>query len=233
MASRRKGAHMKPVITLLLLTALAAGCGGGGYGGGSGMPQVQSLQSASTPAQPYTVAAKMLTASANGVTYTATYSETPNGGTAMFNGQVAHSSTITITVQANGAQVVSQTSTAYYLENPYMPLGLTETTNGTTYEFLFTSISPLPTTLTVGDSGLLGSGNYTVQGSQVSVGSLTETYAVTARDATTVMLSVTANGTLNGTAVSDTVNYSVDAMGNLALVSVVVTVPGLGTLTFT
>ncbi|HYB33212.1 MAG TPA: hypothetical protein VED45_07260 [Steroidobacteraceae bacterium] len=224
---------MQRIRNVIVTAALAAAAACGGGGGGSGMPSpMPSLKSAAAPGQPYTIPSSQLTATYNGVTYTAVYSETPNNGTVMFDNQLAHSSTVTISVSANGAQLATQTSTVYYLENPYNPLGLTETTNGTSYEFLYTSTNPLPTTLTVGDSGPLGSGNYYVPGSQVPVGSLTETYSVTARDATTVMLSVMASGTLNGTAVSDTVNYSVEAMGNITLVSVVVTVPGLGTLTF-
>jgi hypothetical protein len=47
-----------------------------------------------------------------------------------------------------------------------------------------------------------------------------------------VLFIVASTGTLNGTSVSDTVTYSVDAQGNIAIVSVTVTLPGGGTITF-
>ena len=217
-----------PWILGLLAFAFVSGCGGGN---GSTTP-VQTLKSASAPQQPYTVPSKTLSATYNGVTYTATYSETPDNGTSMFNGRVANSSSVTITVSGNGQQLTFP-STEYYTLNPYSPLGLLETVSGTTYEFRIMTYNPLPATITVGDSGTLDSGNFYVQGNANPVGSLTETWTVAARDASTVLFSVTGTGTLNGVASTSTVNYSVDANGNIAIVSVTVTLTGGGTLTFT
>jgi hypothetical protein len=226
---------MKRLLTVLFLGVLAdtAGCGGGGSSGGSSMPtEVQSLKSAPTPAQPYNIASTQLTAMYQGVTYTAVYSETPDNGTSMFNGHQAASSTITITVSANGVPVATQTSTAYFLENPFSPLGLMETVNGTTYDLIFTTINPLPSTLSVGDSGTLLTGTFYVAANPATAGTLAETWSVAANDANTVFFIVASNGTLNGTPVSDTVTYSVDAKGDIAIVSVTVTLPGGGTVTF-
>jgi hypothetical protein len=226
---------MKRLLTVLFIAVLAdtAACGGGGNSGGPSMPtEVQSLKSAPTPAQPYNIAATQLTAMYQGVTYTAVYSETPDNGTSMFNGHQATRSTITITVSANGAPVATQTSTAYFLENPFSPLGLMETVNGTTYDLIFTTVNPLPSTLSVGDSGTLLTGTFYVAGNPATVGMLTESWSVAANDSSTVLFIVASTGTLNGTSVSDTVTYSVDAQGNIAIVSVTVTLPGGGTITF-
>jgi hypothetical protein len=226
---------MKTVAAwLAVLLVSLAGCGGGGYGGSnSNMPgPMQNLQSAPAPQEPYTIASTTLTATSNGNTYTATYSETPNPGTTTFNGQIASSSTVTLTVVENGTTISSETSAAYYLTNPYTPLGATGTANGNGFEFLFNSTTPFPTTLTVGTSGPVGSGTYYMSGTNVAIGSLTETYSVVANNSTTVLLKVFATGTLNGTQISETINYTVDASGHVTLLSVQITVNGV-TLTFT
>jgi hypothetical protein len=227
---------MKRVLTVLVVALLAdiAACGGGGGGGGSSMPaEAQSLKSAPAPAQPYNIATTQLTAMYQGVTYTAMYSETPNSGTATFDGHQASSSTISITVSANGAPLAAETSIAYFLQNPFSPLGLMETINGVSYDLIFTTQNPLPAMLSVGDSGTLLTGTFYVAGNPATVGTLTETWSVAANDADTVLFTVASTGTLNGASVSDTVTYSVDAEGTIAIVSVTVTLPGgAGTLTF-
>jgi hypothetical protein len=65
-----------------------------------------------------------------------------------------------LTVSKNGAVVVTANSTAYYLSNPYSPLGISGTTNGVAFIFLYTSYDPLPSTLSVGGSGPVSSGSY-------------------------------------------------------------------------
>ena len=131
-----------PVMSLLVL----AGCGGGGGGSNSPMPQ-QNLQSARAPSQPMEIASTTLTATdSSGNTWTATYSSTA-GGMAMFNGQNATTSAITLTVAENGAVVATEDSTAYYLTNPYSPLGLSGTTSGVAWTAVINSYTPLPSML--------------------------------------------------------------------------------------
>jgi hypothetical protein len=222
---------MKPLViaaTSLLLALV--GCGGGGSS--SPPPPVQHLQSAKAPAEPYTIQSTTLTATYNGSTYTLIFSQTPNSGTVMFNGQTAYSSALSITILQNGATLATEASTAYYLESPYSPIGLSGSSNGTSWYFVFNSTTPYPTTLTVGDSGPIGSGTYYDATTNASIGSLTETYAVTENDASTVLLNVYASGMLNGNQESETITYTVDASGNIALSSVQITVGGQ-TLTFT
>ena len=223
---------MKPAIAVTLLLLGLSACGGGGSSSNS-PPPPPSLKSAQAPQQPYTIQSTTLTATdASGNTYTAIFSQTPNSGTVMFNGQTAYSSALSITILQNGATLATEASTAYYLESPYSPIGLSGSSNGTSWYFVFNSTTPYPTTLTVGDSGPIGSGTYYDATTNASIGSLTETYAVTENDASTVLLNVYASGMLNGNQESETVTYTVDASGNIALSSVQITVGGQ-TLTFT
>jgi hypothetical protein len=208
-----------------LLAALAACGGGGGYGGGGGGNAMQSsppsgmslpgqnLESAPAPAEPFNIPSATMTMSSGGNSYTAIYSETPNNGTTMFDGQEAHSSTISLTITENGSPIVTEIDTAYYLENPYQPLGLTLSSNGKQFDFLYNSTNPLPLTLTVGDSGPLGSGTYYVVNTNESIGSLTQTYSVASNDTSTVELITYATGTVNGQSISETINYAVNASG--------------------
>jgi hypothetical protein len=225
------------IITLGLFGALA-GCGGGGGGGGGGagggagggvggsMPQAQNLEAVPAPQEPFNIPSTTLTATSGGNSYTAIYSQTPNNGTTMFDGQAAYSSTISLTIAENGSTIATEVSTAYYLESPYVPLGLSGTVNGTAYTFLFTSTNPYPSTLTVGSSGPLGSGTYYLSGTNDAVGSLTETYSVTALNSTYLLVTTYGSGTVNGSSVNETITYAVKSAGTVALDSVQLTVNG-------
>jgi hypothetical protein len=76
----------------------------------------------------------------------------------MFNGHNANTSVVALTVSKSGVVVVTSNSTEYYLSNPYSPLGISGTANGVAFTFLYTSYTPLPSTLSVGGSGPLSSG---------------------------------------------------------------------------
>jgi hypothetical protein len=164
----------------------------------------------------------------SGNTYTATYSSTP-GSMAMFQGQNADTSQISLTVLRNGTVVSTEDYTAYYLLNPYSPLGLAGTTNGTAWTAYVTSFTPLPSTLTVGASGPVLSGTYDVDG--VQVGGLTETYTVTADSPTALSLNIDSAGSINGTQVAETLTFSITSDGTSTLVGAKITINGT-TLTF-
>ena len=208
---------------------MIAGCGGGG---GSNPPAPQpNLHSARAPSQPMDIPATMLTATdSSGNTYTINYSSTP-GGMATFNGQTASTSMIALTVSENGAVVATENSTEYYLTNPYSPLGLSGTTSGVAWTAVVTGSSPIPTTLTVGTSGSLYSYVYR-DGMGSTIGSLTETYTVTADTTTALFLNIDAAGTINGVQETETLTYLVASDGTVqALVEAKITVNGT-TLTF-
>jgi hypothetical protein len=218
----------------VLLGALSSGCGGSGDGGGGGggIQQAQNLGSTPAPGQPFSIPSVTLTASSGGNTYTAIYSQTPNMGTSMFDGQEANSGTISLALTENGATLTTEVTTVYYLENPYTPLGLAGSVSGSKYEFIFSSVDPLPSSLTVGASGPLGNGTYYLPGTNIAIGSLTETYSVTANNSATVLLTTSTSGTVEGQSISETMNYAVNASGAFMLQSVEIAVNGT-TLNFT
>lgn len=233
-----KGRHVRTTLHVvfhfilpgLLLTALA-GCGGGGGGGAmqssavpSGSPP-QTVQSVPAPPEPFTIYLTTLAASSGGNSYAGTYSETPNQGTTMFDGQEANSSAILLVITENGAPIVTETETVYYLENPYQPLGLTLSYNGGQFDFLYNSTNPLPSTLAVGDSGPLGSGTYYAANTHNAVGSLTETYTVTS-NSNWLLLNTQATGTVNGQSISQTISYVVNGGEATGVASVEVLVNG-------
>ncbi len=196
-------------------------------------PTPQNLESAPAPAEPFNISSTTLTATSGGNSYTAIYSQTPNNGTTMFDGHAAYSSTVSLAITENGSTIGTEASTAYYLESPYEPLGLSGTVGGTAYTFLFTSTNPYPSTLTVGSSGPLGSGTFYLSGTNDAVGSLTETYSVTSNNSYNALLLTTyATGTVNGQSISETINYAVNASGALQVQSVEILVNGT-TLNFT
>jgi hypothetical protein len=224
----------------VLLGALSSGCSGSssGYSVGGGVPHTQTpqplppnLEAAPAPQEPFNVGGTY-TATSGANSYTAIYGQTPTIGTTMFDGQAANSSAISLTVTENGSTIDTETSNAYYLLSPYQPLGLSGTVNGAAYAFLFTSTDPLPATLTVGTSGPLGSGTYYAAGTNTVIGSLTETYSVTAVAINAVQLTISGSGTVNGSSVDETFTYTVDTSGTLALQSLQLTVSGTA-LTFT
>jgi len=167
-----------------------------------------------------------LSASSGGNSYAGTYSETPNKGTTMFDGQEANSSTISLTITENGSPIVTEIETAYYLENPYQPLGLTLSYNGGQFDFLYTSTNPLPSPLTVGGSGPLGSGTFYAVNTNNAIGSLTETYSVTSTSNNWVLLNTYATGTVNGQSISQTISYVLTGEAAAGVASVEILVNG-------
>jgi hypothetical protein len=213
-----------PIVSALLV----ADCGGGG-GGGYAPPQ--NLQSAPAPSQPINVTSKTLMATdSSGNSWAATFSSVP-GGMATFNGHNANTSVVALTVSKSSVVVVTANSTEYYLSNPYSPLGISGTTNGVAFTFLYTSYTPLPSTLSVGGSGPLSSGNYYTYSGGPVIGSLTQTYTVTEDSPTALFLNIDSAGSLNGVQESETDTYSVDTSGAATLVKAQITVNGT-TLTF-
>jgi len=192
----------------------------------------QQMNSAPRPSEPFSVPSTTLSASANGNTYSLTYSVTTNSVTNMFDGQMAQSSVLSVTLGENETTLPTQTTTAYYLTNPYVPLGFSGTAaNGTAFELIFNSINPYPATLRVGQSGPLASGTFYSPGTNVALGSVTMTYAVEANNASTLLLKIASSATLTGYPLPEVIAYAVDASGHMSLSSIQITLNGV-TLTF-
>jgi hypothetical protein len=211
----------------LLLIVLTA-CGGGSgdavsvFEASQSSPPPQIPLSAPAPQEPFDITSTTLAASSGGNSYTAIYSETPNQGTTMFDGQEANSSTISLTISENGAPIATEIDTVYYLESPYQPLGMSISANGKQFDFLYNSTDPLPSTLTAGNSGPLGSGTYYVVNTNDGIGSLTETYSVAAWNPATLMLTTYATGTLNGQMVNESITYVLNGEPILSSMEVIV-----------
>jgi len=216
---------------LLLIVLTACGGGGGGGGGvGSAMQSSQPppyLESVPAPAEPFMVDQTTLGASSGGNSYAGTYTETPNNGTTMFDGQEANSSTISLTITENGTPIVTEIETAYYLENPYQPLGLTLSYNGGQFDLLYNSTNPLPSTITVGGSGPFDTGTYYAVNTNNSIGSLTETYTVSETSTDSfVLLNIYATGTVNGQSISQTISYALNSGAVVGVAAVDILVNG-------
>jgi hypothetical protein len=228
--------------TVIALTGAAlSGCGGGGYGGGgSGGGGNMNLSSApgESAIAAYVQANHSTTLHATdtaGNTWTLVYGTAFNSGTTSFNGTAnAYSAVDTVTVDKNGTQVATNTSTNYFLLNPYMPLGATPST-GTPYAVV-TTANPLPTTVTVGNSGSYESITLYHDATKTTVDAVEmSTYSVAVNNSTTLLVcfdatisGVTTTGMADGLAAgTETDCYTVDASGNTALVSITVTVNGV------
>lgn len=231
-------------IAVFAIIALLSACGGGGGSSGSpaamAAPQSAPAQPASqsgaqsapvpqsvpAPKEPFNVPPTTLSATIDGMNFTVTYSATPNNGTTAFNGQTASSSTVSVTVQQDGTVLSSETSTEYYLPDPFTLLGISGTAANTSYTLAVNSVNPLPAMLTVGTSGTLFSGSYMASGTSIDIGMLTQTYSVAAGPANTVTLTIESDGTINGQTVTNGTVFTVDSKGKLSLQSVEVMVKG-------
>jgi hypothetical protein len=174
----------------------------------------------------------------SGNTWTATYSSTA-AGTSPFNGQVAYDTAIFFTVSRTATVIDSESATEFALMNPYSPLGLVVVMNslpGRQSVGSITSYDPLPSTLTVGESGSLSSGNFG------SCCPFTETYSVTLDSPTALFLNIHSvfpdfglyhgEASLTGLHSGDsTITYSITSSGAATLVKIQVTIDGT-TLTF-
>jgi hypothetical protein len=251
------------LTTYLVSIALLTGCGGGGGGGAgnaSSMGSMPSMPGPILPPEPLMPINKtsapgeaalvgylqsrhqyMLTAQSAGLSYSLNLNSAPNPGTTMFNGSAPAYSTavnFTITEAHAPAPLTSSLTTAYYLMNPYVPLGIVSG-SGSPYAVVKTYM-PFPVTITLGTSGTIDDLTY-YHDSTMSTMDAEETiyYTVTAQDSMTLLLclnstfsNVTAQGTADGMANGTQSDcYTVDSAGVAALASITLTAKG-NTLSF-
>jgi hypothetical protein len=145
------------------------------------------------------------------------------GPTSPWNGQPAATTLSNTTVQENGTTILTQVAKAFYQTSPYYPLGenIIQTLASGTFEYTWVTVSynGFPSTLTVGDSGTIDSGNYLmgIDPGTTRIGSATKTYVVNAWGPTQVQLVITVTGTLNGQSTSSTMAFLVNVQGQVAL----------------
>lgn len=209
--------------------AALAGCGG--WGRASAAPTSPSLQSAPGEAamSAWLQASHnaKLTAISNFDAFAIQLKSTPVAGTTAFNGTPkAHSRVTTVRLFKNGALTVESLGTAYFLLNPYVPLGAVLHA-GTPYQVVASSVL-LPVTFTVGSSGTIANGIYYHDSTKAVVDADTvTTYSIAANNSKTVLAcltivvsNVTAQGRADGLDSSSEVGcYTVDAAGNANVAS--------------
>ena len=214
-------------LAIALAPLMTACSGGGGGGGGSSTgssdnssgssgnpPPTQNLASISTPPQPWTFPATTLTAQdSSGNTYSLSISNKVPSGSVTYDGQTAYTAVLGVGVSENGAVLSTQDATLFYAINPYTPLGFAGSVDGVAYNAAITGFTPFPSTLKVGSSGPVLSATYT-DPSGTTIGSLSETYTVTADSATALFVNIDASGTVNGSAFGETISYELSDTGS-------------------
>ncbi len=174
-----------------------------------------------------------------GNSYSLQVTSTPSAGTTAFNGVApAYRTLESVTVSKNGMPAASNTSTSYYLLNPYVPLGKIYG-SGSPYAVVISS-TPFPATLNVGSSGPVEDVSYYHDSKQAVLDAdETGTFSVRANDYVTLLMclnfviaDVTTQGTADGLAGgTETDCYGVQASGYATLVSIALMVNGV-TLNF-
>jgi hypothetical protein len=236
-AGRAKRSTTRRALALLATAALASACGGGG----SSAPAAPNLSAApgAQALNAYYKAPHQNTFSTNyaGNTFTIQLSFTPNAGTISFAGNPSvNSATETVVLTQNGATVSTVTETVYYAVDPFVPYG---SLNANGYEYtVVQSYSPIPATISVGQSGALTTSTTWHDNTQAATdATTTTTFSVLADTPTTVQFCTNAaisaiipnpDSLTSGT---ETDCYRVDAGGNAALYKVTVSESGLN-LTF-
>ena len=135
-----------------MLAALTA-CGGGGGDGGSTNTSTYNLDAAVSRALQNGMSQTGLTGSFGGVTFTASWSYTPQADQ-VFDGTLRRVARETVTIAGGGT---SQTSVAsqFFTTGPFTAVGTLEDDGTLT---VFTSTGSLPTAARVGDSGAFNTG---------------------------------------------------------------------------
>jgi hypothetical protein len=248
--------HRSSLAICWVSVAVLTGCGGGGGGSSSSMASMPSMM-VPTPMVPVPMVPMnmssapgeaalvgylqtphqyTLSTERSGRTYSLNVNSSPNPGTTKFNGSAPAYGTVvnfTLTEAQLAAPLASSVTTAYYLMNPYVPLG-TVSSSGSPYAVVTTFV-PFPVTITVGTSGTVDDLTY-YHDSTMSTMDAEETvdYTVTAKDSAALLLclnstfsNVTAQGTADGMANgTESDCYTVDSAGLAALYSITLTVNG-------
>lgn len=254
--------HCSLLTTCLASVMVLTGCGGGGgyAGSSSSMSSMLSMDPMPMTSMPMSMPMmmlapgeaalvgylqtphqQMLSAKTSGHLYSLDVSSAPDPGTTKFNGSAPSYSTVkslTVTEANATAPLASSVTTAYYLMNPYVPLGSASNT-GSPYAVV-TNYLPFPTMLRVGMSGTVDSLTYYHDSTMSTIDAdKAVEYSVMVNNSATLLLclsdtvsNVTAQGTLDRIASgAETDCYTVNSAGYAALSSITLTVNGT-TLTF-
>jgi hypothetical protein len=245
--------HRSLLAACLASVVLLSGCGGGGGSGGGGSSSMSStpptmmvptplvpipmvpMNMSSAPGEAalvgYLQTPHQYTLRAQGLgrSFSLDVNSAPNPGATTFNGSAPAYGTggkVTVTESQDPAPLASSAATAYYLLNPYVPLG-DVSSSGSPYAVVATFV-PFPATITVGMAGKVDDLTYYHDSKMTAIDAEeTVDYTISAKDSASLLLclnstfsNVTAQGTADGIANgTQTDCYSVDAAGHAALYS--------------
>jgi hypothetical protein len=179
------------VIAQVLAFALLASCGGGGGGdpvvsASVSFPIAQALESyvKDTKSSPLSI-----TASANSISFTGSGTLSESTTTTTFEGVTAFqkNSTLTGTLSGLGQTIPISSTNSSYFDSTFRPLGETDTDQ----YCVTTSITPIPATAKIGDNGnWFVYTCYTNSSKTLRLGTITVTYALEPKTATTGILKI-------------------------------------------
>jgi hypothetical protein len=170
-----------------------------------------------------------LTASANGVNFTAALTFTP-GSSATFENQTTSTATQTVNIMASNGTSASGTDTSYFVLSPFKFVGdvITAGTGVGRYSVYANQVA-LPATAMLGASGSLDTETTYTDSTKMTVHSTSiETWNLSQATSSTGWLcdNVTATPAGGGSAANSSQCYQVDASGNVLTLKIVVQVNG-------
>ena len=234
LTSRLRRLARIPTFALCATAALLTACGGGGGSGGITPVPLASAPGDAAIGGYYTTAHNgTLSATTSAGSFTFQYTLAPTSGTTTFEGNVVSGSTQTATLTSNTGTQTTAVGTEYFTTAPFHLYG---SVSGTSQVYtVYGTPTPLPTTVSVGQSGQLGSGiHYRDSTKAVVDGIVTNSWTAQADSATTLLLCLTSvdsgttpAGTADGVGDSTEVDcFHVDAAGTATLASITITANG-------
>lgn len=186
------------MIAALTMAAGLVACGGGGGGGGDAEPKATSsltfnLESAYKALVASGQAVNFKVTASNSCTGSATITSSPANTSTTFEGTAALSSTTVYNFSYTNCTpaTISETTVNYYSSN-YLPLGTAKQVGN--YAVVNGSLN-IPTSLKVGDAGVLGSmTRYTDSTKSTVNGSAQLSYVVESDTSTTALVTISTKG---------------------------------------
>ena len=210
--------------------AMLASCGGGGSSSPPPPPPVTSFPvAAAINAFAQANHTYNLTASANGVTFTAMLTFTP-GSPSTFEGQATSTATLSATITASTGASSTATDMSYFVLNPFKFVGDVVTAGtGTGHYSVYANQVALPAMASVGQGGSLDTTTTYTDSTKTTIDSTSvETWALSQATSSTGWLcdNVTSTPAGGGSPTNSSECYQVDASGNVVGFKIVVQVNG-------
>lgn len=216
------------MIAALTMAAGLVACGGGG-GGGDAEPQATSsltfnLESAYKTLVASGQAVNFKITASNSCTGSATITSSPANTSTTFEGTSAFSSTTVYNFNYTNCTpaTISETTVNYYASN-YMPLGSTK--QGSSDYTVFNGSLNIPTSIKVGDAGVLGSmTRYTDSTKSTVDGSAQLSYVVESDTAATALVTIATKSydAFNVLEATQITKYKIDSSSKMTAQSITI-----------